>query len=46
MEGNVLALERTGGGSLVAEITPAESGKFNFKMVGAPEDDQGLTFQK
>jgi len=46
MEGNVLALERTGGGSLVAEITPAASGKFNFKMVGAPEDDQGLTFQK
>lgn len=46
MEGNVLALERAGGGSLVAEITPAADGKFNFKMVGAPEDDQGLTFQK
>lgn len=46
MEGNVLALERAGGGSLVAEITPAANGKFNFKMVGAPEDDQGLTFQK
>ena len=46
VEGNILALERQGGGTLVAEITPSPDGKFNFKMLGAPDDDKGLTFQK
>ena len=44
IEGNVIALERTGGGSLVAEITANDGMKFNFKMVGAPAEDPGLTF--
>ncbi len=46
VEGNVLALERKDGGSLIAEVTPAGDSKFNFKMLGAPEDDKGLDFQK
>ena len=46
VEGNVLALERKGGGSLIAEITPAGNSKFNFKMLGAPAEDLGLDFQK
>ncbi len=46
VEGNVLALERKDGGSLIAEVTPAGESKFNFKMLGAPEDDKGLDFQK
>ena len=46
VEGNVLALERKDGGSLIAEITPAGDSKFNFKMLGAPAEDLGLDFQK
>ena len=46
VEGNVLALERKDGGSLIAQITPAGDSQFNFKMLGAPEDDKGLDFQK
>lgn len=44
LDGNVIALERNGGGSLVAQIDPADRSKFNFKMVGAPPDDPGLNF--
>ena len=44
VDGNVLALERSGGGSLVAEITANNGQQFNFKMVGAPQEDPGLTF--
>ncbi len=46
VDGNVLALERTGGGSLIAEITPSSGAKFNFRMVGAPKEDTGLNFSK
>jgi len=46
VEENILALERKDGGSLVAEITPDNNGKFNFRMLGAPEEDQGLDFSK
>ena len=46
LEGNVIALEREGGGSLVAEITSNDGSKFNFKMVGAPDSDPGLSFVK
>jgi len=46
VEENVLVLERKDGGSLLAEITPDSSGKFNFRMVGAPESDNGLDFSK
>ena len=43
---NVLALERKDGGSLVAEVTSAEAGKFNFRLLGAAEDDKGLNFRR
>ena len=46
VEGNVLALERTGGGSLIAEVTPGGEGKFNFRMLGAPDEDPGLDFSR
>ena len=46
LDGNVIALERNGGGSLVAQIDPADRSKFNFKMVGAPPEDPGLTFTR
>lgn len=46
VEGNVLALERKDGGSLVAEVTPGGEAKFNFKMVGAPTEDPGLDFNR
>jgi len=46
IEGNTITLERTGGGSLVAEIAFSDDGKFNFKMVGAPTEDLGLDFSK
>jgi tetratricopeptide (TPR) repeat protein len=44
IDGNILALERDEGGSLIAEVTPDGSGKFNFRMLGAPEEDKGLDF--
>ncbi len=46
IEDNVLALERKDGGSLIAEITAADASKFNFKMLGAADDDHGLNFSK
>ncbi|WLD13394.1 tetratricopeptide repeat protein [Planctellipticum variicoloris] len=46
VEGNVLALERKDGGSLIGEATPGGDGKFNFKLLGAPDDDRGLDFSK
>ena len=46
VEANVLALERSNGGSLIAEITPGGAAKFNFKMLGAPADDPGLDFNR
>jgi uncharacterized protein (TIGR03066 family) len=44
VEGNVLALERKDGGSLVATVTPDGDQKFNFKLLGAPPSDPGLNF--
>ena len=46
VEGNVLALERTNGGSLIAAVTPGSKEKFNFKLVGGPADDAGLDFSR
>jgi tetratricopeptide (TPR) repeat protein len=46
VEGNVLALEREDGGSLIAEVTPGDRRSFNFKLLGAPEDDPGLDFNR
>lgn len=46
VEGNVLALERKDGGSLIAEVTLGGQSKFNFKLLGAPDDDPGLAFSR
>lgn len=46
VEANVLALERTNGGSLIAEVTPGGAAQFNFTMLGAPTDDPGLDFNR
>ena len=44
IEGNILALERKEGGSLVGEVTLGGEMKFNFKLLGAPASDTGLDF--
>ena len=46
VEGNVLALERKDGGSLIAGVIPNGDQKFNFKLLGAPNEDPGLNFSK
>ena len=46
VEGNVLALERKDGGSLIGEVTPGGEATFNFKLLGAPDDDPGLAFSR
>jgi tetratricopeptide (TPR) repeat protein len=42
---NVLAMEPDSGGTLVADVSKKGSG-FHFSMLGAPEGDPGLDFQK
>jgi hypothetical protein len=44
VEGNVLALERKDGGSLIGEVSPGGANEFNFRLVGAPPEDKGLDF--
>lgn len=46
LEGNVLALERQDGGSMIAQVTPDVNGNFNFRLVGAPSEDAGLAFTR
>jgi hypothetical protein len=46
IEGANLALERTGGGSILAQVTAQDGQHFNFKPVGAPSEDPGLTFHR
>jgi hypothetical protein len=46
IENNVLALQRKNGGSLIAEVTPGSDKNFNFKLLGGPADDPGLTFSR
>jgi len=46
IENNVLALQRKNGGSLIAEVTPGGDKNFNFKLLGGPADDPGLTFSR
>lgn len=46
VDGNVLAMQTDGGGTMLAEVTPPAQGSFRFKMLGGPADDAGLTFRK
>jgi tetratricopeptide (TPR) repeat protein len=46
VEGNVLILNRTDGGTLAGEVQLAGAGGFNFRLLGAPSEDRGLDFGK
>jgi hypothetical protein len=46
LKGNVLALERSEGGSMVGELKDAGPKSFHFKLYGSPETDRGLDFSK
>jgi protein involved in temperature-dependent protein secretion len=46
VDGQMLALESADGGSLVATVTPGAGKTFNFKLLGAPEEDLGLDFSR
>jgi tetratricopeptide (TPR) repeat protein len=46
LEGNVLAMERSDGGSLVGEIAFDGERRLRFKPLGAPADDTGLDFAR
>ena len=45
-ENNALALERKDGGILIAGLVADGTQKFNFKLLGAPQEDPGLDFSK
>jgi len=46
VNGNLLVLERSEGGALVATITPESEMKFNFKIIGGDANDKGLVFTR
>ena len=46
VQGDMITLERNGGGSLVAKIRPGNETHFQFKLFGAPEGDPGLDFAR
>lgn len=46
IDGNVIALERKDGGSLIAGIVPDGDNKFKFKLLGSPKEDPGLDFSR
>jgi len=46
LENDVLSLNRNEGGTLVASLTQGSPKQFNFRLMGAPKEDQGLTFEK
>ena len=46
VQGDIVTLERNGGGSLVAKIHPSDESHFQFKLFGAPDDDPGLDFAR
>lgn len=45
-EGSLLVLQRKDGGAMVGHVAPDGDGKFTFKLLGAPEDDPGLAFNR
>jgi tetratricopeptide (TPR) repeat protein len=46
VEGNVLAMEPDGGGTMLAELTVKGPDTLHFKMVGGATDDPGLEFRR
>lgn len=46
VNGPVLILEDSDGGAMLARLTPEGEDRFRFVMVGSPEDDPGLAFQR
>lgn len=46
LDGNVLAMEPESGGTMLAELTPPQGGRLDFKMLGAAPGDPGLRFEK
>jgi tetratricopeptide (TPR) repeat protein len=46
LDGNVLAMEPTTGGVMLAEISKPQAGSFDFRLLGAPDSDQGLKFRR
>jgi tetratricopeptide (TPR) repeat protein len=46
VDGTTLAMEVTGGGTMLAGVTPPAQGSFRFQMLGGPAGDPGLTFRK
>ena len=45
-EGSLLVLQRKDGGAMVGHVAQNGDGKFTFKLLGAPQDDPGLTFSR
>jgi tetratricopeptide (TPR) repeat protein len=46
VNGDVIALEPDEGGVMLAQISAPQNGTFDFRTVGAPKTEKGLTFQK
>lgn len=46
LDGNVLALEPDEGDPMIAEVQLAGNNQLQFRMVGAPQNDPGLTFRR
>jgi hypothetical protein len=46
IDGDNLALEPDAGGVMLAQVTPPQSGKFHFQVIGGPADDPGLDFRR
>lgn len=46
LDGNVLAMEPTSGGVMLAEVNKPQKGSFDFRLLGAPTSDPGLHFQR
>ena len=46
VEKDLLALESDKAGGMVGHVSVDGNDQFNFKLLGAPQDDEGLTFKK
>jgi uncharacterized protein (TIGR03066 family) len=46
LDGDVLALEPTTGGVMLAEVSKPRQGSFDFQLLGAPAGDRGLKFRR